>query len=1032
MAHGRPAAEALAAGVARAKAEGGPLAPVTVVVPSNFAGLAARRLLGSGRVGPGGVANVAFLTPFRLAELVAADLLDDRRPLTNPVLASAVRQSLADDPGPFAPVADHLATEQALAALYGELSHLSDASLAGIERCAGPAGEAVRQHRAIAAHLTAFHDEDDVADAAARRPDLAMAFRPFGQLIWYLPEPCTPALTRFLGAAMAAVQASLVLALTGDADADEAVINTCRRAGVPLDGPPQPVLQPPVASHVISVTDADEEVRAVVRGVASLAEAGVELDRIGIFHPVPDPYLRTLRQQLEAAGIPANGPSHERLVDSVAGRTLLAALALPSQRWRRDRVLALVSGAPVRAGGKPARPTTWEVLSRRAGVVTDLADWRRKLDIFEQRLTAQAVELAPDVPGGLRKRIERDRQDVAALAGFVSGLADAVSKVEASPTWAAKIVAAAELLRQLLGSDGDRQGWPDEERAAAERVEDSLARLAALDELEPRPANTVFRRALAAELDVRRGRHGRFGRGVVYGPLSGAIGADLDAVFVLGMAEGSCPAPRRDDAMLPDVVRKLAPEGELTLRTRSLHDQHRWYLAALAAAPADRRWLLHPRGDLRGGRQRLPSRWLLDTVSALAGHPVHSTDFGSLEAPLVDIVASFAGGLVTAGCAASPEERDLMSVAAHVAVGGDPAGHPAAAPVQRALLAQRARRSGSFTEWDGNLAGQNVPSPARGEVLSATRLERWAACGFRYLLGDVLGLGDRDEPERVVELGALDRGSMVHTVLERFFLEAIAEGPPHPDVAWSPAHHDRLLAIGREVAAEYEEKGLTGRPLRWRLQQEQLSAMLDDFLVADDRHRAVTRSRPVRVELPFGLDGAEPVSVQLGDGRSILFRGRADRVDVTDDGHHLVSDYKTGKGKGYEELVEDPVRGGTTLQLGLYSEAAIQLMGAPAASGHYWMLRDESVSERHGYAWTAARRDRFVEVVAAIVDGIEAGTFAAEPGGWDSFRRTHSNCAYCDFDRLCPVDRGEHAQAKAASPELQIRRRLSLPLEEDR
>ena len=95
--YGRPASEALARTLARVKADE-PLAPVTVIVPSNLAGLTARRLLGAGVVGAGGVANVSFVTPFRLAELLAADQLLDTRPLTNPVLGAAVRLALrADD-----------------------------------------------------------------------------------------------------------------------------------------------------------------------------------------------------------------------------------------------------------------------------------------------------------------------------------------------------------------------------------------------------------------------------------------------------------------------------------------------------------------------------------------------------------------------------------------------------------------------------------------------------------------------------------------------------------------------------------------------------------------------------------------------------------------------------------------------------------------------------------------------------------------------------------------------------------------------
>ncbi|MEZ5217302.1 MAG: hypothetical protein R2715_12165 [Ilumatobacteraceae bacterium] len=118
--YGRPASEALARAVAAAKGDDA-LAPVTVIVSSNFAGLAARRLLGSRDLG-GGVANVQFVTPFRLAQLLAGGRGADAKPLTNPVLGAAVRLALADDPGPYAEVAEHQATIAAVSELYAELS----------------------------------------------------------------------------------------------------------------------------------------------------------------------------------------------------------------------------------------------------------------------------------------------------------------------------------------------------------------------------------------------------------------------------------------------------------------------------------------------------------------------------------------------------------------------------------------------------------------------------------------------------------------------------------------------------------------------------------------------------------------------------------------------------------------------------------------------------------------------------------------------------------------------------------------------
>ena len=68
--YGPAALDALAAAVARAKGDE-PLRPVTVVVPSNYAGVAARRALARRH----GVIGVGFVTLYRLAELLAGPTL---------------------------------------------------------------------------------------------------------------------------------------------------------------------------------------------------------------------------------------------------------------------------------------------------------------------------------------------------------------------------------------------------------------------------------------------------------------------------------------------------------------------------------------------------------------------------------------------------------------------------------------------------------------------------------------------------------------------------------------------------------------------------------------------------------------------------------------------------------------------------------------------------------------------------------------------------------------------------------------------
>jgi len=259
-------------------------------------------------------------------------------------------------------------------------------------------------------------------------------------------------------------------------------------------------------------------------------------------------------------------------------------------------------------------------------------------------------------------------------------------------------------------------------------------------------------------------------------------------------------------------------------------------------------------------------------------------------------------------------------------------------------------------------------------------------------------------------------------VLERFIGEAIEAGAPEPDEPWGEVDRVRIHAIADGVFVEVEAMGRTGRSLHWRMAKRNLSVLLEDVLRQDDEHRRTTRARPVSVELPFGLDEHDPVTLTLDDGRTLRFRGYADRVDRTDDGRLVVIDYKSGKPDKYRGIdTGDPVRQGLTLQLGLYAEAGLAQLGGSSVEAQYWLVDSGGAHTHLGYPWTPDRRERFVEVVTAIADGVEAGVFPLVPGEWDSHFGTHETCRYCDFDSVCPQGRGEQAAAKVAAPELRRR-----------
>jgi hypothetical protein len=271
-AYGRPALELLAEEVAAAKG-GDQLCPVTVIVPSNYAAVSTRRVL-AGR--SGGLANVSFVTLFRLAERLGAPALgaEGRRPVSSPVLAQALRAVLAIEPGLFGPVAEHPATELALVAATRELAGLTEPALDALAVQSPRAADVVRIARRVRADpAPAWHDERDLLDAATAA---VAGGSTVGPVIVHLLQELSPPGAGLL-LALAESQPVLVnVGLTGVSEADAPVLDAHARAGISVEVEASATGRP-LASAVLSVSDPDEEVLAAVRLVTDWMRDGVRL-----------------------------------------------------------------------------------------------------------------------------------------------------------------------------------------------------------------------------------------------------------------------------------------------------------------------------------------------------------------------------------------------------------------------------------------------------------------------------------------------------------------------------------------------------------------------------------------------------------------------------------------------------------------------------------------------------------------------------------------------------------------------------------
>ncbi len=1008
---GPPAREVLWDLISEAKGADA-LAPVTVAVPSPYAGLSLRRELGARR----GLVNVRFMALARVAELLGAPALaaTGRRPLAGPLRDEAVHAALAADPGPFAAVAEHPSTTTRLAATFHDLRR-AGSDLAGLAGRGARAEAVARLYADFRDRTRDFYDEDDLFLAATDAVERGgSAPDDVGQVIVWLPTALAPSEEAFVRALAQTGRASVVLGLTGDdrVDSPQSRALGTRLGGPAPDPPPSSAQEPagergPLGTRVIAAPDPEDEVRAVVRRVVAHAAAGEPLNEIAILHRIDEPYARLVPEILHAAGVPWNGPSPRRLADGVAGRMLLALLRLADADLARDEVAAWLASGPVRdADGRRVPATRWDVMSREAGVVVGADQWAERLTHHRADLVQELADArADDTKAWRTRRIESDLETIDALSAFTAEVAERLVP-PTEPTWAAHAVWAQSLADRYLGSIAKRADWPDEEIEAGERVATVLDGLAALDSLGAHVNLARFRRALAGQLDVPFGRVAQFGTGVFVGPMRSAYGTRFATIFVLGMAEGSFPPRGSEDPLLPDRDRRVV--GDLPLHADRWSDERRDYLATLAAA--SERVLCFPRADPRAQRKRLPARWLLETAGRLAHNDeLGAEDFLMLGAqPWFDVVRSFADGITNDDTPASETEYDIRSLAAWRAASRPLREHPLATGTLGAgFAALEARATNRLTPFEGGIGTGHGLAITADRSISPTALQDWAACPFRYFLARGLRVREVPKPEATDTISALDEGTLVHAILETFVTQA--RQLRSPDEAWDANDVATLMELAESECNEAERRGITGRPLRWKLARRRILRTIRNFALADAVARATHQvlPEPEGVEMQFG-DADTPVSITLPGGRTVSFRGRIDRVDLSSDRRTaVVYDYKTGK---VPKVGDDPVAAGRKLQLQVYALAArARWDKVESARAFYWSTRAEPEDALVEVPVDAQAHARFSEVVETIVEGIDAGAFVAFPGDvkWDhrTRRDTHDNCMWCPYDRVCPPDR---------------------------
>jgi ATP-dependent helicase/DNAse subunit B len=294
---------------------------------------------------------------------------------------------------------------------------------------------------------------------------------------------------------------------------------------------------------------------------------------------------------------------------------------------------------------------------------------------------------------------------------------------------------------------------------------------------------------------------------------------------------------------------------------------------------------------------------------------------------------------------------------------------------------------------------------APSRVWSASQLNDYGLCGFRFFGKRILRLESLDEPEDGLDVA--QRGQLIHTILERTYrelqLQSVSVTHENLEAALGLLYH-HMDAV---FAQPPDDIQFVADPL-WAHEQAYIAGLLERFVRADfsDTSDNVLHKKfpysdrvPFLLEESFGRDDG-PVWLDLGSGVKIRIQGFIDRVDRIDDNQVVVIDYKTGSAPGIRELQD-----GRNFQMLIYLEGARALMQRrrvekKVAGGVFWKLGGAEVVGALMPA-SDSKHDAYVQAAREqLADNIKQGRmgdFRTHPKKLENGRCIR----YCEFSQLC-------------------------------
>ena len=665
----------------------------------------------------------------------------------------------------------------------------------------------------------------------------------------------------------------------------------------------------------------------IVRSIQAEAAQGVPFDQMAVLLNSPGDYRSHLEEAFARAQIPTYFVRGTTAPDP-AGRALLALLScaaeglsakrfaeylslgqVPDSAAKRDvesqwvapgdeLVTATIETEPlgpiaevedsaplsqpderVIIDGALRTPARWEQLLVDSAVIGGKERWVRRLAGLANELRLRIEEISPEDEARVAS-VRRQARDLDSLREYALPLISRLAELPPAANWNEWLAHLRELAVNAL-----------------RHPEGVMATLAELDPMGSVGPVDLYEVQLV--LDARLHDLGvkpprlRYGR-VFIGSVDSARGLSFRTVFVPGLAERIFPRKIVEDPILPDTQRREIESGLLTTRRDQLENERLGLRMAVGAA-SDRVYLSYPRIDVQQSRPRVPSFYALEALRAAEG-----------ALPGFEEIASRAESTTRARlgwpaperpeAAIDEAEYDLALLASlvdgkdEVSTGRAHYLLTANAHLARALRARSRRWLRRWTPNDGlvdadELARESIAKHQfSARSFSATALQNYASCPYRFFLSAILRLDLRQEPAAIEVIDPLTRGSLFHETQFEVLTSLKAAGllPLATDTLGSA--FDLVNGSLQRLAADYEDRLAPAIPRVWQDGINSIRADLREWLrrMANNHDGWV----PDKFELSFGLSdrgprSSDPDSVDdpvaiIGD---LKLRGSIDMVE---------------------------------------------------------------------------------------------------------------------------------------------------------